>query len=109
MRVRVPFRSRLTSAGFLVSAVIVLSSSVYPQSRGALQGRVVDLTGAVMAGVNITVRNRATSLERIVQTDSEGNYHAQALPVGSYRVEARASGFQTQIVESLPIEIGLTA
>jgi hypothetical protein len=108
MRFRVPFRSRLALAGFLVSTVLVLSSSVYPQSRGALQGRIVDLTGAVMTGVNITVRNRATSLERIVQTDREGNYHAPALPVGSYRIEAHASGFQTQIVESLTVKIGLT-
>src|SRR3954452_12715179 len=109
MRVRVPFCFRLNWAGFLVSVVLVLSPPVYPQSRGALQGRVVDLTGAVMAGVNIAVRNRATNFERIVQTDGAGNYHAAALPVGSYRVEARAPGFQTQIVESLRIEIGLTA
>jgi hypothetical protein len=60
-----------------------------------------------MAGVSITVRNPATGLERIVQTDGEGDYQVAALPVGAYRVEVRASGFQSQIVESLIVEVGL--
>jgi hypothetical protein len=101
-------RRLLTFAG-LISVFLVPWSPLYAQSRAALQGRVVDPTGVVMAGVGITVRNRATGLERIVQTDGEGNYQVAALPVGAYRIEVRASGFQSQIVESLIVEVGLTS
>ena len=59
-----------------------------------------------MPGARIALRNRATGLERIVETDSEGIYLAAALPVGAYRVEAYATGFQIQVVESLIIEVG---
>ncbi|HEV2731242.1 MAG TPA: carboxypeptidase-like regulatory domain-containing protein, partial [Terriglobales bacterium] len=92
----------------LISVFLVPWSAVYAQSRAVLLGRVVDPTGAAIAGVSIAVRNHATGLERIVQTDREGNYQVAALPVGAYRVEVRASGFQSQIVESLIVEVGLT-
>ena len=73
---------------------------------GTLQGRVLDPQGAVVPGARIALRNRVTGLERFVETDSEGIYLAAALPVGAYRVEADATGFQIQIVESLIIEVG---
>jgi predicted porin len=101
-------RRLLTFAGLII-VFLVPWFPLYAQSRAALQGRVVDPTGAAMAGVSITVRNRETGLERIVQTDREGNYQVAALPVGAYRIEVRASGFQSQIVESLIVEVGLAA
>ena len=39
-------------------------------------------------------------------TDDDGRYQIPALPVGSYRIEVRAHGFQTQIVESSTLEVG---
>jgi len=81
-------------------------ASLHAQSIGSLQGRVFDPEGAVVPGARIAVRNRATGLERFVETDSEGIYLAAALPVGAYRVEADAKGFQIQVVESLIIEVG---
>ena len=98
-----PLALLLTVSAFLTC------SQVHAQSAGDLSGRVADSTGAVVVGVNITVRNRATGLERVARTDGEGNYQIAALPVGVYRVEVRAAGFQTQVVESLIVEIGQSA
>jgi hypothetical protein len=81
-------------------------ASLHAQSIGTLQGRVLDPEGAVVPGARIVVRNRTTGLERIVDADSDGNYLVAALPVGAYRVEASFPGFQTQVVESLIIEVG---
>ena len=90
----------------LVSALPETRFRVDAQSTASLQGRVVDATGAVVAGVKIDVHNQATSLKRLAETDSEGNYQVAALPVGNYRIEVRAPGFQTQIVENLTVEVG---
>src|SRR6185436_18575798 len=79
------------------------------QSAAALQGRVMDSTGAVVVDATVTVRNPATSLQQTAQTDSEGNYQLAALPVGTYRIEVRAPGFQTEIVEGVTIEVGRSA
>jgi hypothetical protein len=81
-------------------------ASLHAQSIGTLQGRVFDPKGAVVPGARIALRNRATGLERFVETDSEGIYLAAALPIGAYRVEADATGFQIQVVENLIIEVG---
>src|SRR6476620_223879 len=77
----------------------------YVQSTAVLQGRVLDQHGAGVPRAQITAKNSATALARTGETDSEGNYQFAALPVGNYRVEVRAAGFRTAIVEHLTIEV----
>lgn len=93
----------------LLAALLILApqfaSRAHAQSTAAVQGRVVDQNGAVVPGAKIIVSNRETGLERTAETDEEGNYQVAALPVGSYRVEVRAEGFHTGIVQSLSVEV----
>lgn len=109
MTLRTKLRSR---SGFICFALLLFHSFSHSlaiaQSNATLKGRIVDQGGAVVSGVSITVVNRETSLERFTVTDDKGNYEVAALPVGIYRAEARAEGFQTQIVENLNIEVGRT-
>ena len=91
---------------FLVSlALAALSISAFAQSTATLQGSVTDQSGAAISGAKVALRNQATGFERVVQTDSEGNYQAAALPPGAYRVEAQAQGFGAQSVKDLPLEV----
>ncbi|MEW6208010.1 MAG: TonB-dependent receptor [Acidobacteriota bacterium] len=101
---------RLSKLSWLIRAItacMVLSSVSFAarQSTGTIQGAVTDQSGAVVANVKITIRNQATGLERATQTDSAGNYQIAALPVGLYRIEARAEGFQVQIVNDVLLEV----
>jgi Carboxypeptidase regulatory-like domain len=70
-------------------------------------GRVVD-PDAVLPGANIAVRHQATGEERTFRSDSEGNYQVAALPVGTYHVAIQAPRFQTQLLDSLTVEVGRT-
>jgi carboxypeptidase family protein len=88
-----------------VLMLAALSSSAIAQSTATLQGTVIDPSGAVVSGAKVTVRNQATGSERIVQTDSDGNYQAAALPPGVYRIEAQAQGFGSQVVSGLTLEV----
>src|SRR6476620_5731920 len=81
------------------------SSRMVFQSTAVLQGRVVDQNGFVVPRTEVSVRNNATGIARTGETDSEGNYQIAALPVGTYRVEVKAGGFRTEIVEQLSIEV----
>ena len=101
---------------FLTSLLIALMVSVFVPEAGAsarthfqssavLQGRVVDMNGAVVPRAQLSVQNSATGLARKGETDSEGNYQIAALAVGNYRVEVRARGFRTEIVEQMRIEV----
>jgi hypothetical protein len=82
------------------------STTVRAQSSAMLHGRIVDPKGAVISGARITARNGAASIERFGETDDRGIYQIAALPVGSYRVEVRARGFKTKIVERLDLQVG---
>jgi Carboxypeptidase regulatory-like domain/TonB dependent receptor len=82
-----------------------LALTAVAQSTATLQGTVTDQTGAIVANAKVIVRNRATGVERTVQTDSEGNYQVAALPVGVYRVEVQASGFGPQVASDVIVEV----
>ena len=93
----------------LVAFVFITRAAAAPhahfQSTAVLRGRVVDKNGAVLSRAQISAQHIATGLMRTGETDSEGNYQIAALPVGNYRVEVRAEGFRTEIVEYLNVEV----
>ena len=93
---------------FVAFLLLGQGSITLAQSTGTIQGTVTDESGAVVPGAQITVHNVATGVERTTQSDSSGNYQVAALPVGSYRLEVRAQGFQTAIVNRIDLEVGRT-
>src|ERR1043165_5035639 len=85
-----------------------LSLNAFAQSTATVQGTVTDPKGAVIPNAKVTVRNQATGVERTAQTDSDGNYQVASLPVGVYRVEVQSTGFQTEVINTLSVEVGRT-
>ncbi len=99
--------SSLFLEGLMVCAGLALGlTTVRAQSTGTLQGKVIDPDGAAVAGVEITVISSGIGLRRESATDDSGRYQIVSLPVGDYRIDARAPGFQTQIVETVRLEVG---
>ncbi len=86
-----------------------LCSLAQAQSTAALEGRVNDPVGATLPAVEITAVSLEFGIRRVARTDDDGRYQIAALPVGTYRIEIRATGFQTQIVESLTLDVGRSA
>jgi hypothetical protein len=76
------------------------------QSTASIEGLVTDQQGALIAGAEIAASDFAIGVERLVMTDAMGHYQIAALPVGDYRLEVRANGFKTQILERVRIEVG---
>ncbi|HEX2522577.1 MAG TPA: carboxypeptidase-like regulatory domain-containing protein, partial [Terriglobia bacterium] len=101
-----PTRKLLGWIGAALVSLLTLRATFHAQSTATLQGRVVDPAGAVVPGANIVARHQATGEERTARSDNEGIYQVSALPIGIYRVRIYGSGFQTQIVESLAVEVG---
>jgi hypothetical protein len=60
---------------------------------GTLEGRVMDSSGGVIPGAQITAKNSETGLVRTTETNQDGFYQLTFLPVGSYTVKAEAAGF----------------
>ncbi len=54
-------------------------------------------------------RNQATGESHTVVTDSAGLYSLPSLQPGSYRIEVKASGLESQVVNQLTVAVGSTA
>jgi hypothetical protein len=95
----------MARGAMLLAVVLLLAAPVAAQSTATLQGTVTDAQGAAVPGVTVTARNAATGVERSTVTDARGYYQLASLPVGVFRVQASASGFQTQIASDLQLEV----
>jgi hypothetical protein len=91
---------------FIASLLLTSGPTVLAQSTATLQGTVTDESGAILTGAQVIVRGTAIGVERTTETDSSGNFQVAALPVGTYRVEVHAQGFQTTVINDLVLEVG---
>jgi carboxypeptidase family protein len=92
-----------------VAAVLLCHSALsIAQTTAALQGRVIDASGAPLAEATVTVRNETTSVEVSTRTDQEGRYHVAALAPGAYTVVAEAFNFRPEVIDGLYLDVGRT-
>src|SRR5262249_19208418 len=82
-----------------------LSLFAQNQTTGRIAGTIKDPTGAVIAGAEVTVVNRATGDQRIVTTDEQGSYIVPLLPPGIYQVNITAKGFKRVSIENVQVSI----
>ena len=94
--------SRLLTFLTLSSLLFTLSLAAQTPDTATIHGQVVDQSHAVVSGVQITVSNTLTGLERKVQTDSSGKFSLEGLPIaGSYPASPRANkGLPTRILKT---------
>jgi len=79
-----------------ILAVWSLTSAVAAAqtSSGTISGRVLDHTGAVIAGANVTLVAEATGETRNFTTDHLGEFVFASIQPGKYEVLVRAQGFK---------------
>lgn len=101
----------VSAAGFLAArATILLIAVLSPgtllaQTQGEITGEVADSSGAMMAGVSITVTNENTNVSRQAVTNSSGAYSFPSLLPGVYRVRAEIDGFQASLRSGVQLQV----
>jgi hypothetical protein len=92
-----------------LSLALLLGPAAFSQTiTASLQGRVADNSGAVLTKATVTATNTETGLSRSTASDDTGEYKIASLPVGNYKVEAKAGTFQPQS-RSIALTIGENA
>src|SRR5438128_2525911 len=98
---------------------IVFAAAVWmlPAQTGTsrIRGVVVDSSGAIVPGAEVTARHESTGLNRSVQTNPSGQYAFEAMPLGEYTVTVTMQGFKKvsssgnhlQVGEPLTVDITL--
>src|SRR5215467_11019335 len=112
---RVSFRVYFMLA--LASLGLFFVGTAWAGVTGSISGVIRDSSGAVVPGVQVGAHNVETGLQWSTTTDDRGFYSFQALPVGTYDIEANKAGFkgyrQSGIVinvnSSIAVDVALQA
>jgi outer membrane receptor protein involved in Fe transport len=88
--------------------MLSFTAPAHAQSTATIQGTVTDPTSAPIPNAPITIREENTGLERAISTDSAGFYSVPSLPVGTYRVEVKATGMAPTAAPHLTLSVGTT-
>ena len=105
-------RTTRCSVALFVSLAVVgvigpLSTTVWAQATtGEITGKVVDATGAVVAGTTVTARQDGTGFSRATKTNTSGEYLLTQLPPGKYTLTAELTGFKTVSLPAVEVNVG---
>jgi len=105
-RIRGRIPALLTLAGL---ALLVLINPVSMRAQAVagarIHGTVTDPSGAAVPNAKVIAMQTQTNLVRTTFSGSEGTYALPDLPVGPYRLEVQASGFQTWVQTGIVLQV----
>ena len=91
----------------LLVALLALPGTTYAQSMtGSISGSVVDESGGVIPGADVTVINEASKGVRRTVTNSDGFFAFASLPATTYTVQVAIAGFNTYEVTGIELRSG---
>ena len=94
-------------APFLTIALFVIGMKVWAQQpTGAIGGRVVDSTQAVVPGAEVSAHNLETGLTRNGISNEEGLFRFPALPAGRYDLTVNMQGFKKVVISNIKLDVG---
>ncbi len=97
---------------FLVLALAVLgltANVAYSQTTGMIEGTVTDSNDSPLPGASVEIKSASLQGTRTAVTDNDGRYRFPVLPIGSYTVTARLSGFKTVERGNVQVTLSSTA
>jgi len=99
--------------GLLVLWAAVLCAPGFALAQGAtsqaLSGTVVDASGAVIPGADISAKHSGTGVVSTAVSNSDGLFSIPSLPIGTYTVTVTLQGFKTVVVNNVVLTSGAGA
>jgi hypothetical protein len=90
--------------------VAALSAALYGQATdGIIVGHLSDISGAAVAGADVTAVNKATGVKHTTVTNTAGDYRLNDVQVGLYDVSTSAKGLAGSTVTGVQVELNHTA
>ncbi len=100
------FAIGLSACAFLLAAAPAPARA--QSATGALDGVIVDQSGAVLPGVTVKVVSVKMGTSRTTVTDEKGMFRNPLLPVGDYELTAELNGFQMRKLSDIQVMVGQT-
>jgi hypothetical protein len=89
----------------LVVAILFGTAAAWAGITGSISGVATDSNGGVIVGATVTAIETQTAVKTEITTDSKGFYNFPSLPIGTYNVEVRSSGFKLYRQTGLVIDV----
>lgn len=97
-------RAKLVLLGLTVACLA--SSALYAQREsGAIQGTVMDQSGALVPGVKVTLTSEETGFTLSTVTESSGTYVFNPIKIGIYSVTAEFQGFAKEVRPHITVNV----
>src|SRR5687768_5726398 len=71
-----------------------------------IRGVILDSSGAVVPGAEVTVLHEGTGLRRAIESNTSGQYAFDAMPLGTYTIIVTKQGFRRVISSSNELQVG---
>lgn len=96
---------------WILAVCLALSTQLFSQGKtsGTISGTVTDPSGALISSAQVTITNTATGDIRTVTTGSSGEFQVLELPIGTYQVRVRQTGFREFVANGVEIHVDSTA
>ena len=88
---------------------LLAGSLAQAQTTTTLFGTISDKTGGVVPAATITAINAGTNQTRTVQSNTQGEYRIEFLPIGEYTVEVSANGFKKFVQKGVVLDVNVPA
>jgi len=82
------------SVSVLIFVLLICSAAVWGQT-GSIAGTITDSSGAVVQDAEVTLHEVSTNATHVTSSNATGAYNQVDLPVGTYEVTIKKSGFTT--------------
>src|SRR5256712_10671215 len=93
----------------VLAFILVVTSGVLAQGQSsAVQGHVIDESGAALPGVVVVVTHQGSGVFRQVVSNADGSYFVTNLVPGTYRITAELTGFRKYEQPNILLQIGNT-
>ena len=92
--VNLVLRSVRTALMVIVCVLFGTAAALAQFGSASVLGYVRDNTGAMVPGATVTLTNVATNVSQTANTDKEGKYEFDSVPIGNYQIATQAAGFQ---------------
>jgi hypothetical protein len=99
----------VASIVFFAAMTLWCASVSAQQITGNIRGTVSDPSGALVQLATVTAEQTETGLTRTATTDHNGSYVLLELPVGHYRLEVAAQGFEKYVQQGISLNVNETA
>jgi hypothetical protein len=87
----------------------VVPAALAQSERGAINGTVMDASGAMVPGAAVVITNPGTGVVSRTESSDTGVFNVPALPVGQYSVRVEKEGFKPAVRTDVTVNAASTA